>query len=127
VGPVKVRNVTKGLELLSWEERLGAWGLFSLEKRRLKGVEDGARLFSVMPRVRIRGNWHKQGILFKNTKGFWGVFCSFVCFGSLQGWPNTGTTQPERLRSLSLETQNLTGHVPKQSALIDLALSRALG
>ncbi|KAJ7402755.1 hypothetical protein BTVI_83626 [Pitangus sulphuratus] len=71
-GLVEAVKMMRGLEHLSYEERLWEWALFSLEKRRLRGdiissckylkrryQEDADRLFLVVFSNKMRSNGHK--------------------------------------------------------------------
>jgi len=62
----RAMKMVRGLEHLSYKERLRELGLFSLKKRRLNackylkgGCQEDGVVFSVVPSARARGNEHK--------------------------------------------------------------------
>jgi len=85
----------RGLEHLSYEERLRELGLFSLKKRRLTGhlinankylqggcQEDGARPFSVVPSDRTKDNRHKL----KQRKFHLNMWKNFFILRVMEPW-----------------------------------------
>jgi len=129
----RTTEMMRGLEHLSYEERLRELGLFSLTKRRLRGdltnaykylqggcQEDGARLFSVVPSDRTRGNEHKL----KHRKFHVKMRKNLLTLTVMEHWNRL----PRGVVGVffSGDIQNLPGRVPVQPALSDLALTGGL-
>lgn len=130
------RGSARGLRASSTWCMRGGWlrelGLFSLQKRRLKGhllavyscllgecIEDGSRLFLEVYDEKTKGNRHKlqHGKFWLNTR---------THFSTMRVVKHWNSLSREVLKSPSSKTVNWTGCISKQPALIWLPLKSSL-
>ena len=106
-GPAKMTGTSKHL---TDRERLGELGLFSLEKRRLRGILSSPHGDQVVPGARTRGDGNKQ----KHVKFHLNLRKHFCCEGDRA---LAQVAQSSGGVSILGDIQKPSGHGPGQPAL----------